>query len=100
MDEKSQIQALDRTQPSLPMKKGRAGTMTHDYQRHGTTTLFAALNVLTATVIGRCLPRHRTTEFLKFLRVIDREVPTGLQIHMICDNYATHVCPESGVMTV
>jgi transposase len=90
MDEKSQIQALDRTQPSLPMKKGRAGTMTHDYQRHGTTTLFAALNVLTGMVIGRCLPRHRNTEFLKFLRVIDREVPKGLQIHMICDNYGTH----------
>jgi transposase len=90
MDEKSQIQALDRTQPSLPMKKGRAGTMTHDYKRHGTTTLFAALNVLTGTVIGRCLPRHRNTEFLKFLRTIDREVPQGLQIHMICDNYGTH----------
>jgi transposase len=90
MDEKSQIQALDRTQPSLPLKKGRAGTMTHDYKRHGTTTLFAALNVLTGTVIGRCLPRHRNTEFLKFLRTIDREVPKGLQIHMICDNYGTH----------
>jgi transposase len=90
MDEKSQVQALDRTQPSLPMKKGRAGTMTHDYKRHGTTTLFAALNVLTGTVIGRCLPRHRNVEFLKFLRVIDREVPPGLQIHMICDNYGTH----------
>jgi len=90
MDEKSQVQALDRTQPSLPMKKGRAGTMTHDYKRHGTTTLFAALNVLTGTVIGRCLPRHRNTEFLKFLRTIDREVPKGLQIHMICDNYGTH----------
>ena len=90
MDEKSQIQALDRTQPSLPLKKGRAGTMTHDYQRHGTTTLFAALNVLTGVVIGRCLPRHRNTEFVKFLRVIDREVPKGLQIHMICDNYGTH----------
>ena len=90
MDEKSQIQALDCTQPSLPLKKGRAGTMTHDYKRHGTTTLFAALNVLTGVVIGRCLPRHRNTEFLKFLRVIDREVPKGLQIHMICDNYGTH----------
>ncbi|MGH3530079.1 MAG: IS630 family transposase [Pseudonocardiaceae bacterium] len=90
MDEKSQIQALDRTQPSLPMTKGRAGTMTHDYKRHGTTTLFAALNVLTGIVIGRCLPRHRNTEFLKFLRVINREVPKGLQIHMICDNYGTH----------
>jgi transposase len=90
MDEKSQSQALDRTQPSLPMKKGRAGTMTHDYKRHGTTTLFAALNVLTGTVIGRCLPRHRNTEFLKFLRIIDREVPQGPRIHMICDNYGTH----------
>jgi transposase len=94
MDEKSQIQALDRTQPSLPMKKGRAGTMTHDYKRHGTTTLFAALNVLTGTVIGRCLPRHRNTEFLKFLRTVDREVPKGLQVHMICDNYATHKHPN------
>jgi transposase len=94
IDEKSQVQALDRTQPSLPMKKGRAGTMTHDYKRHGTTTLFAALNVLTGTVIGRCLPRHRNTEFLKFLRIIDREVPQGLQIHMICDNYGTHKHPN------
>ena len=90
MDEKSQIQALDRTQPSLPMKKGRAGTMRHDYKRNGTTTLFAALNVLTGVVIGRCLPRHRHTEFLKFLRVIDREVPKGLQVHLILDNYGTH----------
>jgi transposase len=90
MDEKSQIQALDRTQPSLPMKKGRAGTMTHDYKRHGTTTLFAALNVLTGKVIGDCLPRHRHIEFLKFLRTIDREVPKGLQIHLILDNYSTH----------
>ena len=81
MDEKSQIQALDRTQPSLPMKKGRAGTITHDYKRHGTTTLFAALNVLTGTVIGRCLPRHHNTEFLKCLRTIDREVPKCLHIH-------------------
>ena len=75
MDEKSQIQALDRTQPSLPMKPGRAGTMTHDYKRNGTTTLFAALDVLTGSVIGQCLPRHRHIEFLKFLRTIDREVP-------------------------
>src|SRR2546425_4611577 len=82
VDEKSQVQALDRTQPSLPMKPGRAGTMTHDYKRHGTTTLFAALDVLTGTVIGECLPRHRHTEFLKFLRTIDREVPNGLQIHL------------------
>ena len=90
MDEKSQIQALDRTQASLPMKKGRAGTMTHDYKRHGTTTLFAALDVLTGTVIGECLPRHRHIEFLQFLRTIDREVPKGLQIHLILDNYCTH----------
>ena len=90
MDEKSQIQALDRTQASLPMKKGRAGTMTHDYKRNGTTTLFAALDVLTGKVIGQCLPRHRHEEFLKFLRTIDREVPEGLQLHLILDNYATH----------
>jgi len=90
MDEKSQIQALDRTQASLPMKPGRAGTITHDYKRNGTTTLFAALDVLTGSVIGQCLPRHRHTEFLKFLRTIDREVPAGLQIHLILDNYATH----------
>jgi len=90
MDEKSSVQALDRTQPSLPMKKGRAGTMTHDYKRNGTTTLFAALNVLTGIVIGQCLPRHRHTEFLKFLRKIDREVPKGLAVHLILDNYATH----------
>ena len=79
MDEKSQIQALDRTQPSLPIKPGRAGTMTHDYKRNGTTTLFAALDVLTGSVIGQCLPRHRHIEFLKFLRTIDREVPKGLR---------------------
>ncbi len=90
MDEKSQIQALDRTQASLPMKKGRAGTMTHDYKRNGTTTLFAALDVLTGKVIGQCMARHRHEEFLKFLRTIDREVPDGLQIHLILDNYATH----------
>jgi transposase len=90
MDEKSQIQALDRTQPSLPMKPGRAGTMTHDYKRNGTTTLFAALDVLSGRVIGECLPRHRHAEFLKFLQIIDREVPNGLQVHLILDNYATH----------
>jgi transposase len=90
MDEKSQIQALDRTQASLPMKKGRAGTMTHDFKRNGTTTLFAALDVLSGAVIGECLPRHRHTEFLKFLRRIDREVPEGLEIHLILDNYSTH----------
>ena len=90
VDEKSQIQALDRTQASLPMVKGRAATMTHDYKRNGTTTLFAALDVLTGTVIGQCLPRHRHTEFIKFLNTIDREVPQGLQVHLILDNYATH----------
>ena len=90
IDEKSQVQALGRTQPSLPMKKGRAGTMTHDYKRNATTTLFAALDVLTGQVIGECMPRHRHEEFLKFLRVIEREVPKGLQIHLILDNYSTH----------
>jgi transposase len=90
MDEKSSVQALDRTQPSLPMKKGRAATMTHDYKRNGTTTLFAALNVLTGVVIGQCLPRHRHEEFLKFLRTIDRQTPKGLAIHLILDNYGTH----------
>jgi transposase len=90
MDEKSQIQALDRTQASLPIKKGRAGTMTHDYKRNGTTTLFAALDVLSGAVIGQCLPRHRHSEFLKFLRTIDCEVPEGLEVHLILDNYSTH----------
>src|ERR1019366_3107825 len=80
-DEKSQIQALDRTQASLPMKKGRAGTMTHDYKRNGTTTLFAALNTLDGSVIGECLPRHRHQEFLKFLRTIDREFPGTMDLH-------------------
>ncbi len=94
MDEKSSVQALDRTQPSLPMKQGRAGTMTHDYKRNGTTTLFAALNVLSGTVIGECLPRHRHDEFLKFLRRVDREVPKELTVHMILDNYATHKHPD------
>src|SRR6266536_4425336 len=94
VDEKSQIQALDRTQPSLPMKPGRAGTMTHDYKRNGTTTLFAALDVLTGKVIGQCLPRHRHQEFLKFLRTIDRQVPKGLAVHMILDNYGTHKHPD------
>ncbi|MGH9072364.1 MAG: IS630 family transposase [Acidimicrobiales bacterium] len=94
MDEKSQIQALDRTQATLPIKKGRAGTMTHDYKRNGTTTLFAALDVLTGKVIGQCLPKHRNTEFLKFLRLVDREVPKGLQVHLICDNYGTHSHPN------
>ena len=90
VDEKSQIQALDRTQPGLPMKKGRCGTMTHDYKRNGTTCLFAALNVLEGTVIGSCYPRHRNEEFLKFLRQIDRETPVGLDLHLVLDNYGTH----------
>ncbi len=94
LDEKSSVQALDRTQPSLPMVKGRAATMTHDYKRNGTTTLFAALDVLTGKVIGQCLPRHRHEEFLKFLRKIDRETPKGLQVHLIADNYATHKHPN------
>jgi transposase len=90
VDEKSQIQALDRTQPGLPIKKGRAGTMTHDYKRNGTTTLFAALNVLDGTVIGQCMKRHRHQEFLVFLRKLDRETPKRLDLHLIVDNYATH----------
>ena len=90
VDEQSQIQALDRTQPGLPMKKGRAGTMTHDDKRHATTTLFAALNVLEGTVIGQCYSRHRHTEFLRFLREIDRLTPKNLDIHLIVDNYSTH----------
>jgi transposase len=90
MDEKSSVQALDRTQASLPMVKGRAATMTHDNKRHGTTTLFAALDVLTGEVIGSCLPQHRHSEFLKFLKIIDSEVPAGLAVHLILDNYATH----------
>ena len=94
MDEKSQIQALERTQPGLPMKKGRCGTMTHDYKRNGTTCLFAALNVLDGTVIGSCQPRHRNGEFLKFLRKINRETPKGLDLHLIIDNYATHKHPN------
>lgn len=94
LDEKSQIQALDRTQPSLPLKPGRAGTMTHDYKRNGTTTLFAALEVATGTVIGQCLPRHRHSEFLTFLKTIDSTVPAGLQVHLILDNYATHKHPN------
>src|SRR6476661_7104200 len=85
----SQIQALDRTQPGLPLKKGRAGTMTHDYKRNGTTTLFAALDVAAGTVIGECLTRHRADEFLSFLKTIDRETPAHLDLHLILDNYAT-----------
>jgi transposase len=93
VDEKSQVQALDRTQPSLPMKKGRAGTMTHDYRRNGTTTLFAALNTLDGTVIGRCLPRHRHQEFLAFLRTLQRAYP-DTDLHLIVDNYSAHKHPN------
>ncbi len=89
VDEKSQVQALDRTQPGLPMKKGRAGTMTHDYKRHGTTSLFAALDVATGAVIGQCMKRHRHHEFLRFLRTIHRQTPKKLDLHLILDNYAT-----------
>jgi len=94
LDEKSQVQALDRTQPGLPMKRGRAGTMTHDYKRHGTTTLFAALNVLDGTVIGRCMQRHRHQELLRFLNAIERQTPAGKVIHVILDNYAAHKHPN------
>ncbi len=94
VDEKSQIQALDRTQPGLPMKSGRAGTMTHDYKRHGTTTLFAALNVLDGTVIGRNMKRHRHQEFIRFLNAIEVQVPARKDIHAIVDNYATHKHPK------
>ena len=94
VDEKSQIQALDRTQPGLPMKKGRRGTMTHDYKRNGTTTLFAALNVLDGMVIGTCYSQHRNEEFLKFLRQINRATPKGLSLHLILDNYGTHYHPN------
>jgi hypothetical protein len=109
IDEKSQIQALDRTQPGLPLKPGKCGTMTHDYcppgmrarsgsaapsiKRHGTTTLFAALNVLDGTVFGRCMQRHRHQEFLRFLGAIERQVPAGKIIHVVLDNLATH-CPK------
>jgi len=94
IDEKSQIQALDRTQPGLPMKKGRCGTLTHDYKRHGTTTLFAALNVLDGSVIGRCMQQHRHQEFIRFLNAIEAAVPAGKLIHAIADNYATHKHPK------
>jgi len=92
-DEKSQIQALDRTQPGLPLKKGRAGTMTHDYKRHGTTTLFAALNVATGRILQECMPRHRHQEFLRFIRRVEHSVPPALEIHVILDNYGTHTHP-------
>ena len=90
VDEKSQIQALDRTQPGLPLKKGRCGTMTHDYVRHGTTTLFAALSMLDGKVIGDCMPRYRHQEFIRFLKKVDAETPEGINLHLIVDNYSTH----------
>jgi transposase len=93
-DEKSQIQALDRTQPGLPLKKGRAGTMTHDYKRHGTTTLFAALDVATGEVIHECMPRHRHQEFLRFLKTVEKQTDPDLELHFILDNYATHKHPK------
>ena len=94
VDEKSQIQALNRTQPGLPLKKGRAGTMTHDYERHGTTTLFAALNLASGKIHHACLPRHRRVEFLKFMTGVEATVPKGLSLHVILDNYGTHKTPE------
>ncbi len=94
IDEKSQIQALDRTQPGLPIKPGRCGTMTHDYKRHGTTTLFAALNVLDGSVIGRCMQQHRHEEFIRFLNDVERAVPAGKLIEAVVDNYATHTHPK------
>jgi transposase len=94
LDEKSQIQALDRTQPGLPLKKGRCGTLTHDYKRNGTTTLFAALNLLDGKVIGECHARHRHQEWLKFLRRLDREFPPELNLHLVMDNYGTHQEPH------
>ncbi len=94
VDEKSQIQALDRTQPGLLLKKGRCGTMTHDYKRNGTTTLFAALNVLEGNVIGRCMQRHTHQEFIRFLNAIEKEVPVNKQVHVVLDNYATHKHPK------
>jgi transposase len=93
VDEKSQIQALDRTQPGLPLRPGRCGTMTHDYTRHGTTTLFAALSTLDGVVIGDCMPQHRHQEFTRFLKRIDRQTPAGVDLHLIVDNYATHKHP-------
>ena len=93
IDEKSQIQALDRTQPGLPLKRGKCATLTHDYKRHGTTTLFAALSVLEGKVIGRCVPRHRHQEFIRFIATVERSVPAGKVIHAILDNYAAHKHP-------
>ena len=94
VDEKSQIQALDRTQPGLPLKKGRCGTMTHDYKRHATPTLFAALEVLQGRVVGQCYARHRHQEFLKFLERLDEEFPGDVPLHLVMDNYGTHKQPK------
>ena len=94
VDEKSQIQALDRTQPGLPLKKGRCGTMTHDYKRNGTTTLFAALSTLDGQVLSTCMDRHRHQEWIKFLKLIDKQTPAELELHLIADNYATHKHPK------
>ena len=94
LDEMSQIQALDRTQPGLPLKKGRCGTMTHDYKRHGTTTLFAAIDMVQGKVIGTCQPKHRHQEWLKFLQLIDAQTDPALDLHIIADNYATHKHPK------
>ena len=93
VDEKSQMQALERTQPLLPLRPGVTAKRTHDYARHGTTTLFAALDAKTGQVIGKCYRRHRATEFVKFLRVIDKSVPAKLEVHLILDNYSTHKTP-------
>ena len=94
IDEKSQIQALDRTQPGLPLKPGKTGTLTHDYKRHGTTTLFAALDVLDGTVLGRCMQRHRHQEFIRFLNAVEAAVPAGKLVHAIADNHAAHKHPK------
>ena len=94
VDEKSQVQALDRSQPVLPMRPGQAERRTHDYYRHGTTSLFAALDIATGEVIGHCQKRHRQEEFVRFLDRIERTVPTGLEVHLVLDNYATHQAPK------
>lgn len=94
VDEKSQMQALDRTQPGLPLKKGRGGTMTHDYRRYGTTTLFAAMELTQGRLIGQCFKRHRHQEWVKFLKLIDQQTPAHLDLHLIADNYATHKHPK------
>ena len=94
IDEKSQIQALSRTRPGTPVRPGRPATMTHDYERHGTTTLFAALNVLDGTVLGRCMQRHRHQEFIRFLNAVEAAVPAGKLVHAVLDNYATHKHPK------